>query len=540
MAAQSSSSSSQALVRKSTDTELMPPPPPIKRIKRPPVVLDEDTYTEALSEIIARDFFPGLLEAKHQQEYLDALDSHDPEWIAEASRKLNTVMTPQFREQQKRMGRRRAGTGTSFTPTPTPSWGGSAGGLVTPTPRSGMAGMETPGSVRSTVTSMSSASGLGGPGKPKPDTGLSLDAFQAKYTSEDNASFNDILDRQNEKRRNAYAWMWNGNKIPGKRVQMANRILKERGEAEDDGGNEEGGEVKSIGWVDDRKAAPETWKSKPRNGFMFVPEGAEDLPLALPAPATTSSSAGEDGGGTDKKTHILPPKSISYANTRLPPPPSTSMPNHPPPSPSFSAIQDAIAGNPRGSVSSVLDDGGATPRVNGYAFVDDEPTKQELDAFTHVFSSSSTTTTIPAETSAFTGPSPFKIAATPRREVLLNKMVDKVAREKRASTVLGNVARAVGGGGGGGGVTPGGMKAPMTPLTPAASRLLSGMGMGMGMGVGGRGEGRRMDSPFGEGFGKGGGAVGVGTKRGGPVTPRMGTPVGLKKVVVAVKATPKE
>jgi len=38
---------SQAVVRVSTSTELMPPPP-AKRIKRPPKVLDEDTYTNAL------------------------------------------------------------------------------------------------------------------------------------------------------------------------------------------------------------------------------------------------------------------------------------------------------------------------------------------------------------------------------------------------------------------------------------------------------------------------------------------------------------
>ena len=53
-----SPSPSWALVRKSADPGLMPPPPPPKRIKRPPVVLDEDSYTDALSEIIVRDFFP--------------------------------------------------------------------------------------------------------------------------------------------------------------------------------------------------------------------------------------------------------------------------------------------------------------------------------------------------------------------------------------------------------------------------------------------------------------------------------------------------
>jgi protein DGCR14 len=98
---------STALVRKRVDTELMPPPPPAKRIKRPKKVIDEDSYTDALSHIIARDFFPGLLESETQQEYLDALDSKDPTWISSASRRLQQVMTP---------GRRPGRRGTSLAP----------------------------------------------------------------------------------------------------------------------------------------------------------------------------------------------------------------------------------------------------------------------------------------------------------------------------------------------------------------------------------------------------------------------------------------
>src|SRR6266536_3211122 len=85
-------SKSTALVRRATDIELMPPPS--KRIKRPKNVIDEESYTDAISEIIARDFFPGLLETETQQEYLDALESRDGAWIASAGRRLQQVMTP--------------------------------------------------------------------------------------------------------------------------------------------------------------------------------------------------------------------------------------------------------------------------------------------------------------------------------------------------------------------------------------------------------------------------------------------------------------
>lgn len=37
-----------------------------------PVVLDEDTYTEAISFIIERDFFPNLSKIKAQHNYLEA------------------------------------------------------------------------------------------------------------------------------------------------------------------------------------------------------------------------------------------------------------------------------------------------------------------------------------------------------------------------------------------------------------------------------------------------------------------------------------
>src|ERR1700733_6986121 len=37
------------------------------------VILDEDEYTEALSHIVARDFFPSLVHLDATNEYLDAL-----------------------------------------------------------------------------------------------------------------------------------------------------------------------------------------------------------------------------------------------------------------------------------------------------------------------------------------------------------------------------------------------------------------------------------------------------------------------------------
>ncbi|TGZ85491.1 hypothetical protein EX30DRAFT_368575 [Ascodesmis nigricans] len=383
------SPTSNALARKRTDTELMPPPPPLKKIKRPAKVLDEDTYTDALSEIIARDFFPGLLETKHQQEYLDALESDNQEWIAEASKKLTEVMnTPQHRRR-----------GTSFA---TPRFG--SGGYDTPilhstssTPQIGISG--TPSGSGSETA----------PEKEKVDISLSLSAFQAKYTSEDNESFNELLDKQNEKRRGAYAFLWNDNRTAGFRTAAHLKRLKAQEEQK-----LITGDVKSMTAPDNRPAIPNTWKVKdPRNSLMFTPDGSP-----LPSPPRKEG---------DKE---LPPKQVVYANTRMPPPQEVAMPERPD-SPTSTFIRDAIRGYPRATETEDGYDGGATPRVRGYSFVDDapSPSPSELGAPPMTWGSVGAVTALPAPaTSAST---PFKLAATPKRELLHHKMVEKVAKNKR-------------------------------------------------------------------------------------------------------------
>ena len=54
-----------------------------------PVVLDEDTYTEALSSIIERDFFPHLSKLKAQQNYLQAQQSGTLADLEKASKALH-------------------------------------------------------------------------------------------------------------------------------------------------------------------------------------------------------------------------------------------------------------------------------------------------------------------------------------------------------------------------------------------------------------------------------------------------------------------
>jgi protein DGCR14 len=372
-------------VQRSTDRELMPPP---KRIKRPQKVLDEDTYVSGISDIIARDFFPGLLETETQQEYLDALKSKDVSWISSAGQKLTQIMTP---------GRKRGRRGTFIQST----------AMGSETPRG--YGGDTPMSVLTDVSVASTRARI----VKAADTNMSLDAFQAKYTSEDNESFYKLLDKQNQKRTEKHAWMWSGNKMPSKQQlkqkEVESRLLEARASLQDDGGKKDSLAIRGTA---EKPAMPDTWKARPNNSLMFSPDGVEDSIETVAQKAQAESRAA--------------PKCVVYDNTRMPSPMIVNEPQIPP-SPSISAIRDAIAGRPRRTDSESGFDGSETPRVNGYAFVNDEPEPEELGDTepSFIFGKGDAT------------PNPFKIKEQSKREGLHYKMVDRAAKTKRALPKVG-------------------------------------------------------------------------------------------------------
>ncbi|KAF7187622.1 Splicing factor ESS-2-like [Pseudocercospora fuligena] len=406
------SSNSQTLAKRNSDSALMPPPPPPKRQKRPAKVLDEDVYAEAVSHIIARDFFPGLLETEAQKEYMDALDSDNKDWIREAGRNLTSVMTP------GPDSRRGSGRGTSSTPRRTTAAGD--------TPRNFIG--ETPGR-----TPLDTDHFTPEEEKPDVDVNMSLGAFQAKYTSEDNESFNALLDRQNEKRAAKYGFFHHGNKIPTAR-QIAWREKEQK--------RIENGESSSTALIrtsasgettmqvvttrpsqnlDARPASVDSFPSRqgPRNHFMFGPEGVEDLVVTRAQKAELVSNA--------------PPKAVNYPGTRFSddrPATETAVP----PSPSMSAIDAAIAGRPRATESETGYSGAETPRVNGYAFVDAEPTPSEVgvpvtDEEADAAEQEAAKQFLPKLDEH--GISPFNIKERSKREELHHKLVEKADASRR-------------------------------------------------------------------------------------------------------------
>ncbi len=282
-----------------------------KRSLNRQAVLDEDEYTAALSHIIARDFFPSLVHLDATNLYLDALETRDPQLIGASVRNLESTNA----------------SVRSTRPWQTPS--------------------ETPYGVGPSETPVHDHHER--PGKRlRYDTDMSLDGFQARYTSEDNASFTQILNDENARRREKYGWAWDAQK----------RLITAQGEERDlgtqqsaaGGGEDESGVGKQVIVVpqdeddevvdvmapkkDTRPAGVDGWAFRARNSLMFSP-GADMSPYD-PSSAKSTPAKG-------------PPQAIKHGNTRLTEQDesmSSSRAMSEPPSPTQSRVDNAIAGTP--------------------------------------------------------------------------------------------------------------------------------------------------------------------------------------------------
>jgi protein DGCR14 len=313
-----------------------------KRSLNRQAVLDEDEYTAALSHIIARDFFPSLVHLDATNEYLDALESRDPQLIGASVRNLESINASVRSTRAWR------------TPSETPYGTGPS---------------DTPAAHHEPAAA----------NRARYDTDMSLDAFQARYTSEDNASFTQILDEENVRRREKYGWAWDAQeRVEAQRVkalEVRERALIEMPESagvrekmrieapvpaglitEGEGEGGDSAESSSHKEVvlrrtddtddkvedvmapkkDTRPAGVDGWVFRARNSLMFPP-GAD----VSPYDPSNSSAKNITAKG--------PPKTIKHGNTRLPEQDdamTSSRAASEPPSPTQSRVDNAIAGTP--------------------------------------------------------------------------------------------------------------------------------------------------------------------------------------------------
>ncbi|CAL8462491.1 g2024 [Coccomyxa elongata] len=167
-----------------------------------PVVLDEDDWTDRIEAIIERDYFPDIPKLQNKLEWLQAIRSRDPELL---------------RQAQLNIAQRRAGMRTPI--------GASPATFATP----GLTSLRAPASLLRTPAAAQTPRADGQTLGSREDesapsatsvvaqavAGVSLDRFMARHTSEDNASFNEIVEASNKRRQLAKPWLFeNKNQVP--------------------------------------------------------------------------------------------------------------------------------------------------------------------------------------------------------------------------------------------------------------------------------------------------------------------------------------
>ena len=205
-------------------TTTMPPPPPRRRQKQLPqkkktkIVLEEDEFAARLEHIIERDYFPNVPQMKDELRLLRA----------EREGNEKEILMAKSNSQKRMREEEEARSGTSNGLTPSFYYGSTS-------ERGGKGGRNTPTTSDTSGIGFSFSSRRrrrGGKEEEEEeeeydeeeeertttttkllDSNKTLTQFLASHTSEDNKSFEDILEKINKKRREKNAKLFDAKKI---------------------------------------------------------------------------------------------------------------------------------------------------------------------------------------------------------------------------------------------------------------------------------------------------------------------------------------
>ncbi|CAL8081643.1 unnamed protein product [Orchesella dallaii] len=374
-------------------------------IKKQRRVLSEDKFAEALEKIIQRECFPELEKLKAQNAYLDALANNDIQMMRELSSKYsvgkNTPSirgvkdTPSTFETPSSIGLSTVRKGTEST-TSTP---------IIHEPDSTLPPKDDDAQ---SVISEASSSKTTSSRKPHE---MGLNEFLNKYTSEDDKSFQDIIDEGVRKHKAKYAWLYDQEEVHKERMQRAIELPT-------------AADQQMIEYQ--RPSEIGTWTYKNKNAVMYIPDG-------------TPYTSEEMADIARKQTEV------QFPNTRFPHTPFkvTSKVGEPDMLGGVKPM-NLIHGLPDGKVGV---DGkeitaGQTPSVNGFKYVrtpsptpgvEDTPflTWGEIEGAPFRLDASDTPV-------SGTPGTPYKMMATSRRERLALELADKVSsrhRDKKKKTL---------------------------------------------------------------------------------------------------------